>query len=112
MTETFSVLPLSPARECARSRSFTSGFLDGDPARHAFARQVGGHHGEHFARRFHRPATAGGSIRVERFHFVSNRTRLSQCARAPGDTQANFVRMLMTAVCVAMKCIETDEIHA
>src|SRR5260221_602405 len=71
------VLPLSPVREWAISRSFIASRPHKLNARFCqFARQQHRCHRDHIARRFESAAAAGGAVGVKRFDLVADAHRL------------------------------------
>ena len=88
----FDILPLSPVREWAISRSFiftpprtrTCGFASSRGSRtEATATDV--------ARRFPRAAARGRTVGIERLDLVADADRLAQAFRPPGNAHAHFV---------------------
>src|SRR5258707_3624893 len=89
------VLPLSPVREWAISRSFiasTSHELDLWPCE--FARQQDRRHRDHIACRFENATAGGGAIGVERFDLVADPHGLAQVFGAAGDAHAHPLRLV------------------
>src|ERR1700761_133594 len=95
MTEILEMLPLSPVREWAISRSFmTSSSDEAHLRRGAIARQQDGGDRNHVARRFERAATTGRTIGVERLDFVADPYRLAQILGAAGNADTHFIRVV------------------
>ena len=86
------MLPLSPVREWAISRSFTLGSHKSDLRLCQLARQQHGRYRYDIARRFPRAATRGRAIGVKRLDLVADPDRLAQILGAPTHTHAHFVR--------------------
>src|SRR5262245_3809797 len=88
--------PLSPARECAIVRNFTSRHHHVDGPRH----EVTGHQRrddrEHLARRARDAASTRRSVRIERLDLVADPLRLTKYLRASRNPQANFVRIAVS----------------
>src|SRR5467141_4174645 len=89
------VLPLSPVREWAISRSFIASAPHKAELRPGeFARQQHGGHGNDITRRFESAAAGGGAIGVERLDLVADSSRLAQIFGAPGDPDAHLIRFV------------------
>src|SRR3954471_24432827 len=91
MTEILEMLPLSPVREWAISRSFTLGSHKSDLRLCQFAWQQHGSDRHHVARRFPRAAARRRTVGIERLDLVADPDRLAQVFRAPGDAHAHLV---------------------
>src|SRR5450830_1315461 len=91
MTEMLDMSPLSPARECAMSRSSISVLLEMDSRRDQFARQQRRQYGDDFARRFGGAAAAGRAAGVERFDFVADAYGFAPAGGSACDADAHFV---------------------
>src|ERR1039458_4979865 len=86
------VLPLSPVREWAISRSFIASAPHKTDRRFGkFARQQHGRNRNHIARRLEGAAAGGGAIGVERFDLVADSDSLAQIFGAAGDANAHLV---------------------
>src|SRR5436309_2024917 len=76
------------------SRSSTSGSLRSQvihAPRYPIARHQGRAHGQDAADRGERAAAAGGTVRVERFHFTRDTPRVVLRGRTTGDAQPHLV---------------------
>src|SRR5258706_2105961 len=92
------VLPLSPVREWAISRSFiASSSHEPNLRRCEFARQQDRRHRDHIACRFENAAAGGGPIGVERFALVADPHSLPQVFGAAGDSNAHLLRFATVA---------------
>src|ERR1700760_4132015 len=85
------VLPLSPVREWAISRSFTSRLHETHGWSRQIARQQHRCDGDHIARRFGDAATGLRAVGVERLGLVADPYRLAQALGTPGDADADLV---------------------
>src|ERR1035437_8923469 len=86
------VLPLSPVREWAISRSFiASASHKTDRRSGKFARQQHRRNRDDIARRFESAAAGGRTIGVERFDLVADPRRLAQIFGTAGDANAYLV---------------------
>src|SRR6478736_880148 len=129
MTEMFDVLPLSPVREWAISRSFIASVpvltfvsyrgtfvyeyqnpphysscqeLDLRPRQ--FARQQNGCDRDHVTRRFECTASASRTVGIKRFDFVADPDRLAQIFGAASHAHAHFVRF--TGMCGDLRAVQ------
>src|SRR4249920_204062 len=110
MTEIFDVLPLSPVREWAISRSFTSCPHEADLRPRQFTRQQYRGHRNHVARRLPRAAAGGRAVGVERFDLVADPDRLAPIFGAPGDAHADLIGFVGARGDLrAMQGIDADE---
>src|SRR6476469_4972405 len=91
MTEILEMLPLSPVREWAISRSFTLRSHKSHLRLCQLARQQHGSDRHHVARRFPRTAARGRAVGIERLDFVADPDRLAQVLGAPGDAHPHLV---------------------
>src|SRR4051812_16308813 len=91
MTEILEMLPLSPVREWAISRSFTLGSHKSNLRLCQFARQQHGRDRHHVARGFPRAAARGRTVGIERLYLVADPDRLAQVLGASGDAHAHLV---------------------
>src|SRR5258708_20035296 len=89
------VLPLSPVREWAISRSFIASRPHKlDRWFCQIARQQHGGDRDHIARRFESAAAGGGAIGVERLDLVADAHGFAQVFSAAGDANAPPVRLV------------------
>src|SRR6185503_12984735 len=91
MTEMLEMLPLSPVREWAISRSFMSGSHEPDLRLGKFAGQEDRGHGDDVARRFPRAAAGRRAIGIERFDLVADPDGFTEVLGAPGDAHAHLI---------------------
>src|SRR5258707_2422613 len=91
MTEILEMLPLSPVREWAISRSFISRSHEAYLRLRQFARQQHRRHRDHIARRLPRPAAGGRAIGVEGLDLVADPDRLEEIFGAPGHANAHLI---------------------
>src|SRR5690348_2602719 len=95
MTEMFEILPLSPVREWAISRSFIASRLDKSHMRLCqSARQQHGSDRDHIARGFPGTAAAGRAVGVERLDLITDANGLAQVFSAAGDAHAHLVGLV------------------
>src|ERR1700759_3673835 len=89
------VLPLSPVREWAISRSFIASRLHkADLWPREFARQQARGDRDDIAGRFEGAAASGRTVGVERFDFVADANGLAQVFSAAGNANAHFIRFI------------------
>src|SRR5580692_6750847 len=92
MTEILEILPLSPVREWAISRSFMPSTPDELHLRfRQLARQQHGSDRHDIARRLDSPAPAGRAIGIKRFDLVADPDGFTQVVGAPGDANAHLI---------------------
>src|SRR6266478_10256557 len=110
----FEVLPLSPVREWASSRSFiaypstecTVGVSE-------CAREQHRGRSDDIARRFENPTTGRRAIGVKRFDLVADSNRLTQAFGAARNAQAHLVGLLrQCSVIGAVQGIDADQLEA
>src|ERR1700709_1020041 len=94
MTEILEMLPLSPVREWAISRSFTSGSHETDLRLCQLAWQQYRGHRNHVARRFPGAAAGRRSIGIERLDLVADPDRLAQILGTARDAHAHFIGLV------------------
>src|SRR6478736_3882563 len=87
----FDVLPLSPVREWAISRSFTLCPHKADLRLRQLARQQDRRHRDHVARRLPRAAAGGRAVGIECFDLVADPDCLAEVFSAPGDADAHLI---------------------
>src|SRR6202158_3007406 len=86
------VLPLSPVREWAISRSLIASALQEMDLRPGeFARQQDRRHRDDIARRFESAAASGGAIGVKRFDLVAYSDGLTQIFGTACDANAHLI---------------------
>src|SRR5690349_10362249 len=91
MTEIFDVFPLSPVREWAISRSFTSSLHKADLWPGAFSRQQHGSHRNDLARRLPGATAGRRTIGIERLDLVADPDCFAQTLGAATDANAHLV---------------------
>src|ERR1700692_3870635 len=95
MTEMLEVLPLSPVREWAISRSFiASAPYKPDSRFREFARQQYRRHRDDIGRRFESAAAGRRAVGVERFDLVADFHRLAQVFGTADDAHAHLVGLV------------------
>src|ERR1700743_241732 len=95
MTEILEMLPLSPVREWAISRSFMASSSDEAHLRRgAIAREQNGGDRSPVARGFERATAPGRTIGVERLDFVADPYRFAQIFSAAGNADAHLIRLV------------------
>src|SRR6478609_3228641 len=93
MTDTFSVLPLSPVREGASSLSFISSLHEFEHGIRLRAWQQNRLHREHFTHGPDHAAAACGSVGIERLHLIADARRLCRRRRASRYANAYLIRL-------------------
>src|SRR5689334_12017813 len=111
MTEMLQMLPLSPVREWAMSRSFISSLHQRDAElRRALRNKTRGDRDD-LARRFPGAAAARRTVGVERLDLVADLDGLTQRLGAAGHAHAHLVR-LAGSRSLAMQCVDADQVAA
>src|SRR5437762_1349516 len=110
MSEMLSTAPLSPLRECATARSFTSHHLAANRAGDELTRHERRDDRQHLARRFRRASTGGRTVRVQRFDLVADFLRVGERARPRRHAHAYFVRIAACLGAGAVQGVDADEI--
>src|SRR5437588_9112483 len=91
------MLPLSPVREWAISRSFIGSALhELDGWLCEFARHKHRGDRDHIARRFKDTPASSRPIGVKRFNLVANSNGLTQVLGPPGNADTHFIRLVRT----------------
>ena len=114
ISDRMDVLPLSPARQCARSYSFF--FTPPLPHRHFasdfLARDQAGDDADLLVHVLARAAAAARPVRPQRFDLLADQRRFLARGRARRDAQAHFVRTRGLVVRLAVQRRAADVIDA
>src|ERR1700712_5614085 len=94
MTEILEMLPLSPVREWAISRSFTSRSHEANLRLLQLARQQHGCARDDVARRFPGAAAGRRTVGIERLDLVADPDRLAQILGTARDAHAHFIGLV------------------
>src|ERR1700749_2203046 len=95
MTEILEILPLSPVREWAISRSFITSAPDKlNLGPRQFPRQQHGGDCHDVTRRLDSPAPAGRTVGIKRLDLVADPDGFAKIVGAPGDANAYFVGLV------------------
>src|SRR5262245_19883340 len=92
------VLPLSPVREWAISRSFISAHHIFDGRADEIARHISREDADHLTCGLGDTSAAGGAVRVKGLHLVADPYRLGEAARTSSHPRADLVRLVAASV--------------